>query len=303
MTALALAAAAVAAAAGACGGGTSESDRAGDAVQRYLDARGDRDAARVCDVLDRRALARIERAAERTGEAGCPAAIAKGWKDEPPLALTDVEIPAVAINGRKAKVMVEATAHRIRRSTAYTAVREGEAWHVAEAGRSFTLDGRPVLRVPSDAMLPTLRHGDELVADPKAYSSKAPAIGDVVAFHPPVGNTGAQACASRPDAFVDHRLCVRPASAHTGETFLKRVVAGPGDRIAFRAGHVILNGRRAAEPYVRLPCDAATGMCDLPHAITVPAGHYYLVGDNRDASADSRFFGAIPRAWITGRVR
>ena len=71
----------------------------------------------------------------------------------------------------------------------------------------------------------------------------------------------------------------------------------PGDRITVRDGHVIRNGRRASEPFA-VPCGAA---CDLD-SIVVPAGHYFLMGDNRGNSVDSRYWGPVPRSQIIGHA-
>ncbi len=80
--------------------------------------------------------------------------------------------------------------------------------------------------------------------------------------------------------------------------FIKRVVAGPGDTIAVKGGHVIRNGKLQKEPFTA-PCDGGSG-CDLPTAITVPPGHWFMMGDNRGQSDDSRFWGPIPKKWIIG---
>ena len=66
-----------------------------------------------------------------------------------------------------------------------------------------------------------------------------------------------------------------------------------------RDGHVIRNGRRASEPFAA-PCGGGPE-CDLA-AIEVPAGHYFLMGDNRGNSDDSRYWGPVPRDQIIGRA-
>ena len=80
--------------------------------------------------------------------------------------------------------------------------------------------------------------------------------------------------------------------------FIKRVVAGPGDRLAVRGGHVILNGKRQSESFIE-PCGGGEA-CDLPREIRIPADHYFMMGDNRGSSDDSRFWGPVPTKWIIG---
>ena len=82
--------------------------------------------------------------------------------------------------------------------------------------------------------------------------------------------------------------------------FIKRVVAGPGDRLRIDDGHVVLNGKQQTEPFAE-PCGGGDG-CDFPTEITIPAGHYFMMGDNRGSSDDSRFWGPVPEKWIIGQA-
>ncbi|HEX5619119.1 MAG TPA: signal peptidase I [Solirubrobacteraceae bacterium] len=158
------------------------------------------------------------------------------------------------------------------------------------------LVGRPHFkryRLPSESMAPTLSHGD-VIAVSGADDLK---VGDVVVFNPPEGAAGvALGCGSATPA---NQLCERPEGGRAPTVFIKRIVAGPGDEIAFDDGHAVLNGKRQREPFIK-PC-LGDG-CYYPKPITVRLGSYYMAGDNRGASDDSRFWGPVPQEWILGRA-
>jgi signal peptidase I len=77
------------------------------------------------------------------------------------------------------------------------------------------------------------------------------------------------------------------------------VVGLPGDRLRITDGHVWRNGHDESGRYLQ-PCTQGAGLCTFPRTITVPAGHYYLMGDNRGDSDDSRFWGPVPQWSIIG---
>jgi signal peptidase I len=167
------------------------------------------------------------------------------------------------------------------------------------AGAAIALAGRPHtgrLRTPSPGMAPALPVNTIVTADYDAYRHAPPRIGDIVVAHPPAGVDAGGGCAEHPPG---HRMCALAVARRSDALFIKRVVAGPGDRVALRGGRVIRNGRPAAEPYVVKRC---TEQCDFSDPIVVPAGQYVLLGDNRGASDDSRFWGPVRRAWIVARV-
>jgi signal peptidase I len=109
------------------------------------------------------------------------------------------------------------------------------------------------------------------------YVGFAPGRGDLVAFR-------------TPPAAV--------ARCGAGGTFVKRIVAVPGDRVGEASGAIFVNGARIIEPYV----PAAERDSQSFSAVTVPSGSYFVVGDNRRSSCDSRAWGFVPRAAIVGRV-
>jgi signal peptidase I len=129
--------------------------------------------------------------------------------------------------------------------------------------------------VPSASMEPTLRVGEIFIADTTYYDMNPPARGDVVVY----------------------RL---PADPDT--VFVKRIVALPGDRIAFRAGRVFINGVAAREPYAKFG-DPASPINTFAE-VTVPADTVFVAGDNRDNSTDSRVrtHGLVPSDNLLGRA-
>jgi signal peptidase I len=153
-------------------------------------------------------------------------------------------------------------------------------------------------RIPSESMVPTLQIGQRVLVNRIGSRFSDPSVGDVVVFHPPAGAERSNECGGGPPPAG--QVCATPTKQRADVNFIKRVVAGPGDRIAVRGGHVILNGKRQAESFTE-PCGGGEA-CDLPREITVPADHYFMMGDNRGSSDDSRFWGPVPRDWIIGEA-
>ncbi|MEX2196977.1 MAG: signal peptidase I [Thermoleophilaceae bacterium] len=151
-------------------------------------------------------------------------------------------------------------------------------------------------RIPSESMVPALTVGQRILADRVSFRFTDPERGDIVVFKPPAGADNATCGA-------DHgrrQPCPRPTEDRSEMNFVKRVVALPGDRVGVRDGRAVVNGRPLDEPYVR--ADAECGICDLPTEITVPEDHYFMMGDNRGASEDSRVWGPVPEEWIIGQA-
>jgi signal peptidase I len=145
---------------------------------------------------------------------------------------------------------------------------------------------RPVIAAPfyvgSESMVPTLMVWDRILINKLAYDFVEPQRGDIALFESPEGGE---------------------------EPLIKRVVGLPGDTIEVRAGRLYVNGRRQREPYVN---DHFRNMQSPYGPTEVPEGHYFMMGDNRGNSADSRVFGPVPeenligealfRFWPPGRV-
>ena len=167
--------------------------------------------------------------------------------------------------------------------------------------------------VPTGSMQPTIRIGDRIVVERMAYDLRVP-FTHVVLWH--------RADPQRNDIVIID-------SAATGERLVRRVVGLPGDRIALRGNVLYVNGHAARYRPMRVAGIAADQAQPASYAdesvkgrhhlvrlqrylpspasnygpVTVPAGHYLAMGDNRDDSYDSRFFGFVPRREIVGRAR
>ena len=151
-------------------------------------------------------------------------------------------------------------------------------------------------RIPSGSMEPTLTIGQRVLTNRLAGN---PGLGDVVVFHPPAGADPSDPVCGNPNQGPGHpQPCGKPVPHESTTTYIKRVVGLPGDHIAIRNGHVIRNGAREKDSYIE-PCGAVPE-CNLPRAITVPPGDYFMMGDNRGDSDDSRFWGPVPSNWIIG---
>jgi len=129
--------------------------------------------------------------------------------------------------------------------------------------------------IPSASMEPTLMIGDRILVDKVSYHLHSVHRGDIVVF-------------GRPP---------RETSAENIKDLVKRVIGLPGDSISSADGHVVIDGKPLKEPW--LPAGTVT---DGISPMTVPAGEYYVMGDNRTNSQDSRYFGPISRSLIVGRV-
>lgn len=155
--------------------------------------------------------------------------------------------------------------------------------------------------IPSASMLPTLHVNQRVLVDRVGNDFTSPKIGDIVVFHPPTSET----CAN-PDQGENAAgqqwpsACDAVQTKQSSQTFIKRVVGLPGDRLSIVHGHVIRNGVREADGFAT-PCEGA-GECNFPATIRVPAGDYYMMGDNRPDSEDSRYWGPVPRKWIIGQA-
>lgn len=136
-----------------------------------------------------------------------------------------------------------------------------------------TLFGFEPFRLPAASMAPTLERGDFIMVDTWHYRRTEPAFGDLTVFEEPM----------------------------SGVPYVKRVVGLPGDRIEVRDDVLIRNGQAVEEPYIRVAPNRNDSMRDFA-PVVVPDDHYFMLGDNRRNSRDSRLFGAVSSEALHGRV-
>ncbi len=155
-------------------------------------------------------------------------------------------------------------------------------------------------QIPSGSMEPTLDIGQRVLVNRFIYHFTDPKPGEVIVFHPPEGINGTRFgnCAVDPG----DGPCPEATPGQASDTFIKRIVAGPGDTVSIRNGFPVVNGVEMNDPdFGTRPCRGGTS-CNLPKEITIPPGHFFMMGDNRGNSEDSRFWGPLPEEWIIGKA-
>ncbi|MCM0592375.1 MAG: signal peptidase I [Gloeotrichia echinulata DEX184] len=130
--------------------------------------------------------------------------------------------------------------------------------------------------IPSDSMVPTLHTGDRLVVEKISYHFHPPTIGDIIVFQPP--------------AELQRRGYPKD------QAFIKRIIGQPGEIINVADGKVYINGQPLQEDYIAEPPNSP-----FP-PVKVPEGEFFVMGDNRNDSNDSRYWGFLPQKNIIGRA-
>lgn len=178
------------------------------------------------------------------------------------------------------------------------------------AARSVIADWNPV---PTGSMKPTILEGDVILVNRAAYDLKVPfttrhlitwddpQVGDIVVLNSP----------------------------DDGIRLVKRIIAGPGDHLQLRGDNVWLNGQAVAQQVARIEDFTSLSLADrnshraayetlagrahlimldrhrslnIQSDVVIPAGHYFVMGDHRNNSRDSRYFGLVERSQILGRA-
>jgi signal peptidase I len=139
--------------------------------------------------------------------------------------------------------------------------------------------------IPSDSMVPTLKTNDRVIVNKLSYHLHSVHRGDIVVFRTPKGPDG------------------KPIDP-TIKDLVKRVIGLPGETVSEKDGQVLINGKALEESY--LPAGTLSNCASFPAQCfptgPLPAGRYWVMGDNRPNSRDSRYFGAITKSEIVGRV-
>ena len=130
--------------------------------------------------------------------------------------------------------------------------------------------------VPSGSMLPTLQIGDRIVVVKFGYTIHR---GDIVVFKHPPADVGT-----------------------TDSDLVKRVIGMPGETISSRGSTVLINGQALQEPWLPPLLGACAETAENIPTTKIPAGHYFVMGDCRGDSADSRTWGTLSGSLIVGKV-
>jgi signal peptidase I len=138
-------------------------------------------------------------------------------------------------------------------------------------GISFAVQA---VHVEGLSMFATLDDNDYLIANKIDYRLHAPQRGDIVILRPPTNNS---------------------------TDFIKRIIALPGERLLIRDGTIYINGHRLVEPYLPEEWTIDSTWNNGVEAV-IPPNDYFVMGDNRNRSQDSRFFGPISRDRIDGKA-
>ena len=134
-------------------------------------------------------------------------------------------------------------------------------------------------KIPAKSMVPTLLSGDHILVNKFFYNIHDPVPGDVIIFELP---------------------------RNPRQAFIKRIIGQPGDKIEIRSKALYINDKRILEQYAinidpqTIPQKAQPR--DFFGPVTVPKDHLFMLGDNRDYSSDSRFWGFLPKEGVKGKV-
>lgn len=153
--------------------------------------------------------------------------------------------------------------------------------------------------IPSGSMRPTLIEGDRIVVERVSHFLSKPKRGDILVFYPPF---------VKPDRSFWGIFTRRTGIGCRDVAFIKRVVGMPGDKIELKQNSdgkniVLINNEPLKEDYILSEYDSVPFFPNMYKGpMIVPEGKYFMMGDNRGNSEDSRFWGFLPEGRIVGRA-
>jgi len=175
---------------------------------------------------------------------------------------------------RDARKLGEISLHPYNRWYVYIAIILIHAFLVIPLQMKLLAYPSRAFRIPAGSMSPTLEIGDRFVVDMRAYNKKLPARGDIVVFKYPNDES---------------------------VPYVKRVIGLPGEKLEMIGRVVYINGQVMKESYAQYIYPGSMNEHWGPYAI--PQSNYFMLGDNRDNSQDSRFWGYISQSKIIGQAR
>lgn len=128
-------------------------------------------------------------------------------------------------------------------------------------------------KIKGQSMHPNFPDGEYLLTEKISYYRHDPERGDVIVFKPPISE----------------------------DEFIKRVIGLPGDTVMILNGKVFVNDEELKEDYIKVPTNPSSFLSE-GERYTVPEGNYFVIGDNRPHSSDSRAWGPITKKVITGKA-
>ena len=131
-------------------------------------------------------------------------------------------------------------------------------------------------KIKGASMHPNFPDGEYLLTDKVTYRFGEPKRGDVIVFKAPTAN---------------------------GDEFIKRIIGLPGEKVSVKNGKIYINEKTLEEKYLDASLITSAGyFLQEDQSVTVPEGEYFVLGDNRPVSSDSRRWGVVPRKDIIGKV-
>lgn len=175
---------------------------------------------------------------------------------------------------RDARALREVTLHRYNRWYVYVGIILIQGFVIGQVQSDLALSSVRAYKIPTQSMSPILQSGDGMIADLRAYKKKTPARGDLMVFKYPNDES---------------------------VPYVKRVIGLPGETIEIRSRIVFVNGKPLTENYVRY-FDPGS-LYEHYGAYKLSTGEYFVLGDNRDNSQDSRHFGFVKQSEVIGQAR